>query len=79
VKKHNVVYVRILYGLGGIVLDEYTASICSRLSEDGDSIFFQNSICTRFFDVVSSEGYSFLACWIENDIMKWRWARFHME
>ena len=64
VKKHNMVWVRIAYGLGSSVSEEYTACVFRRLSEDGGSMFIQNSIHTRQFGVCV-EGHNFSAFQIE--------------
>jgi len=49
--KHNVVQVRITYGLGSSASEECTVCIFRRHSEDGDSLFPQNIIHSKLFSV----------------------------
>jgi len=46
-KKHNMVYVRKNCGLESSISVEYTACVFRRLSENGCTIFIQNSIHSR--------------------------------
>jgi hypothetical protein len=46
VNRHNVL-VRITYDLGSGVSEEFSVCIYRRLSEDGGSLFLQNSISVR--------------------------------
>ena len=68
VNKHNVVQVRITCGLGSSVSEEFTVCIFRRHSEDGDSLFPQNSIHSKLFCVRGrKQSQCLLDC---NDIIK---------
>jgi len=57
-EKHDDCYVRITCGLGSSVSQEFTVCIFRRHSEDGDSLFPQNSIHSKLFCVVCGRKHS---------------------
>ena len=48
-KKHNMVWVKIICGLGSSVSEKYTACVFRRLSEDGGIMLIKNNIHTICF------------------------------
>jgi len=62
--KYNVVKVRITCGPGSSVSEEFTVCIFRRHSEDGDSVFPQNSMHSKLF-CVCVKGNNLSAFWIE--------------